>query len=175
MIPYEQVSRWDIPEVVMAASLAEMAIDGRHGNEGVALWLGRRDGGVATVSHVLALRGPGVRKKHDLLIIDSAILNDVTDYAIENNVSLVGQIHSHGTFYGTDLSRTDRLYGITVPDYLSLVAPHYAQRPDTRITDCGIHVFRAGVGYVRLSPPEIARCIHVLRGQNVEVAIIGGH
>jgi len=135
---FPRIDRWTIPESVLSISFREMAQDGVQGNEGIALWLGHHSGDRAEVTHLVALRGPGLIKKPNLLMISSGLINDVTDLAIERGVTLLGQIHSHGTGYGTNLSPTDRKYGVAVPYFLSVVAPHYAMKPGTRISECGI-------------------------------------
>ncbi|MER3406785.1 MAG: hypothetical protein C4289_17785, partial [Chloroflexota bacterium] len=84
--------------------------------------------GQAEITHVVGLRGPGVIKRPDFLRIEPWLLNDVTDLAIDLGVVLVGQVHTHGPGYGTDLSMTDRTYGIAVPFYISVVAPDYGLR-----------------------------------------------
>ena len=133
---------WRIGKNAYRASLVEMARDGAHGNEGVAMWLGHYEGDAAIITHVGVLRGRYVRKAPALLFIGSELINDLTDLAIAQGVRLIGQIHSHGPRFGTHLSETDRKFGIAVPGLLSLVAPDYALRPDTPITQCGVHVFR---------------------------------
>lgn len=154
---FEEPERWRIGTQVFAESLSEMARDGIHGNEGVAMWLGHYEGSVAIVTHVGILRGPHVRKEPRLLMIGSELINDLTDLAIEGGVRLIGQIHSHGPYYGTDLSETDRRYGVAVPGMLSLVAPDYALRQGTTLGDCGIHLFQPGIGWRRLSTEEAQR------------------
>src|SRR2546422_785689 len=59
---FPKINRWRLPATVLAQSMAEMAIDGREGNEGTCFWLGRREDGEANVSHLVFLRGNGVRK-----------------------------------------------------------------------------------------------------------------
>src|ERR1700680_626685 len=81
---FSQIETWLIPETVIPDALAEMAIDGSDGNEGIVLFLGRDRGCTAEVTHLVKLRGPGL-EKHPLQIkIDAALLNEVTDVAIEN-------------------------------------------------------------------------------------------
>jgi hypothetical protein len=152
---FAEPHQWRIGRRVFEASLTEMARDGRVGNEGVAMWLGHYEKDVAVVSHVGVLRGPHVRKAPDLLMIDSELINDLTDLALDHAVRLIGQIHSHGPRYGTNLSETDRRYGVAVPGMLSLVAPDYALRPDTALEECGVHLFQPGVGWRRFSVDEL--------------------
>src|SRR5437868_3450420 len=124
---FVDIASWQIPETAISDSLAEMAIDGRNGNEGIVLWLGRDNGNVAEITHLIRLRGPLVEKRPDLINIHSSLLNDVADFAIEHDSRLIGQVHSHGPGYSLDLSPTDREYGIKAPHYLSIVAPDYGQ------------------------------------------------
>src|SRR5579864_3884980 len=152
---FSEPESWLIGRRVFEESLAEMARDGADGNEGVAMWLGRYNGPTSIITHLGILRGPHVQKRPDLLMIGSELINDLTDLALENGVRLIGQIHSHGPRFGTDLSLTDRRYGIAVPGLLSLVAPGYALREETTIAECGVHIFQRGVGWRRLPPAEV--------------------
>ncbi len=170
---FPRVKCWRIPEITFAASLREMAHDGSQGNEGIALWLGRRHDGEATVTHLVALRGSGIVKQPDLLIIEPWLLNEVTDLTVKLGVALVGQIHSHGDWHGVDLSFTDRTRGIAVPYYLSVVAPLYAMDPNTHIGDCGVHMYEPGIGYRKLSPAEIHERLHLTNGPAVPFITVG--
>ncbi len=170
---FETPTQWRIPEEAIRHSLTEMAIDGALRHEGVAMWLGKYEGKTAVVTHVAALRGPGVRKAPDQLLISADLVNDLTDKAIELGLVLIGQIHSHGPMHGTSLSLTDRRYGISVPGYLSAVAPDYAMRPSTSIDDCGVHVFEKGRGWIRLMPEQVAKRVFVVPGPRVPVLFVG--
>jgi hypothetical protein len=150
-----------------------MALDGANGNEGVTLWLGTRRDSHAVITHSVILRGPGIVKQPDFLSIEPGLLNDVADLAIRLNVSLVGQIHSHGPGYGTDLSYTDRTYGIKVPYYLSVVAPDYAMNDDVPIVDCGVHVYEQNLGFRRFLQPEIESRIEIIRDSRIPVLTVG--
>ena len=152
---FAEPEHWRVGKHVFAQSLAEMARDGVMGNEGVAMWLGRYERNVAIISHLGVLRGRFLRKEPDLLMIGSELINDLTDLAIDNDVRLIGQIHSHGPKYGTNLSETDRRYGVAVPGMLSLVAPDYALRKGTTLVDCGVHLFLPGQGWRRFSDQEV--------------------
>ncbi len=167
------IKSWILPEAAFTRALEDMARDGRDGNEGVALWLGRRRDEQAHVTHIVLLRGAGVVKKFAFLQVEPWLLNEVTDVAIENDVRIIGQIHSHGHGWSTDLSSTDRAGGFAVPHFLSVVAPDYALRPSTTMLDCGVHVFEAGSGYRRLSSEEIERRIKVVPQGQASVLIVG--
>lgn len=169
---FPAIDSWQLPRTALVASLDEMARDGRNGNEGIAFWLGRRSGAVASITHVVCVRGSDVVREPAHLHVGAGTLNDVADLAIEHGVSIVGQIHSHGPYFGVDLSVTDRRYGIAVPHFLSVVAPDYAQRPGTRIEDCGVHVFQQGVGYRRLDVGESAA--RLLVTDDVATVLVAG-
>ncbi len=155
-------TRWLLPTSAFSASLAEMAIDGARGCEGVALWLGARDGDLVLVSHVVLLRGDGVVKRPALLGISPAMFNEVTDVALANKLTLVGQIHSHGPGWPVDLSLIDRSEGLHVGGYLSVVAPDYAMTRNTTIADCGVHEYVKNAGYRRLQQQEIQERIQLI-------------
>jgi hypothetical protein len=170
---FSEIETWRLPEMMIADALKEMAIDGREGNEGIVLFLGRDMDAVAEVTHLLKLRGPGVEKYPARINIDAALLNDVTDVAIGNNVRLIGQVHSHGPGYGLDLSPTDRVYGIRTPHYLSLVAPDYALS-GAQLQQWGVHVFMENEGWVRLGASEVKRRLQVIPDAFASVITVGG-
>ena len=170
---FPPVEVWRLVEGVLEGSLQEMSKDGVRGNEGVVLWLGRRAEGQAVISHLVGLRGPGITKRPDLLVISPWLLNEVADVALHLNVSLIGQIHTHGSGYGIDLSRTDRTRGIAVPYFLSVVAPDYGLRSGVRIAHCGVHVFEPGHGYCRLSMREVEQRVQVVPGSPPPLLLIG--
>jgi hypothetical protein len=169
---FPAVESWRIPEAAIPEVLAEMAIDGREGNEGIVLFLGRENLTVAEVTHFVKLRGRGIQKRPWQIRIDAGLLNEVTDVAIENKVRLIGQVHSHGPGYGLDLSPTDRAYGIKTAYYLSLVAPDYALS-SAPIHQWGVHIFREERGFVRLSVAEVTRSIQVIPTAPISFLTVG--
>lgn len=169
---FSEVETWRIPKLSIPDALAEMALDGRDGNEGIVLFLGRDNGAAAELTHMVKLRGHGVEKHPAQIKIDAALLNEVTDVAIGNNVRLIGQVHSHGPGYSLDLSTTDRLYGVKTPYYLSLVAPDYGMS-GVPIQRWGVHVFMENQGFVRLGIREVERRIQIVPGTNVPFITVG--
>ena len=147
---YPKISKWLVPSALLSESLSEMSIDGAEGNEGVCLWLGLRDeeSETAIVSHAVRLRGPGIKKMPAQIQIRPELMREIHEVARGLARILVGQIHSHGTAYGVRLSYVDITYGISVPFYLSVVAPHYALESETKWDDCGCHVYLPKKGYV---------------------------
>lgn len=170
---FEPIKKWRLPEHALTESMREMARDGKKGNEGIVLWLGRRTKKEATISHLVLLRGSGVIKRPNFLRIESWLLNEVTDITIDIGVSIIGQIHSHGSLCGVDLSPTDCTYGLAVPYYLSIVAPDYAMRKNTQISECGVHVFKKNIGYYRLSAKEVLRAIIITPDKKLPQITVG--
>jgi hypothetical protein len=156
---FPKVETWSVPETLLQASLAEMSQDGVRGNEGICLWLGTREGGIARIDTLVSLRGPRIHKSPANIQIEPELMRDVHHAAQELGLVLVAQIHSHGEYYGIDLSPVDLLYGISVPYFLSIVAPDYAMNPKTSWDDCGVHIFLPGKGYIRLDKTKIPKCI----------------
>jgi len=173
MTHFPAVNKWIIPQSAITDSLREMASDGLKGNEGVTLWLGNRVNNQAQISHLVALRGQGIVKQPLLLVIRPSLLNKVTDLTIKYGVALIGQIHSH---YGqnTDLSITDKTYGVAVPYYLSVVAPYFALRSDLSIMDFGFHVFEPGKGYRRMARKEILNRIQIVQDLKLPFLTVTG-
>lgn len=154
-----QELNWELPANLLAASIEIMRPHGHLGNEGLALWLGRADAHHACVTHVVAPRGAGFRALPLQLKLSWNAMARLTDLADELGTYLVGQIHSHPGLL-VDLSEVDEKYGVRCQDYLSLVCPHYAQRPVAGIDACGVHMFDRG-NYRRLAPTEVARRIAI--------------
>jgi len=148
--------RWVLPDFIWKQSLEDMALDGAKGCEGVALWLGRHHEGAAVISACVLLRGPGVVKRPNHLSISAGLMNQVTMAALELDLILIGQVHSHNPLASTDLSYPDRYLGITERGYLSLVAPDFAQNPATRLAHCGVHVHEGAAGWRRMAAAEIS-------------------
>ena len=151
---YEDVHKWMLPASTLADSIAEMARDGRKGNEGIVLWAGTLDGGVAQVTQLIGLHGPLIEKRPLQMNISPDLFAKVSIFCGRRKLILLGQIHSHPETF-TDLSDVDKKYGIATPNFLSVVAPHYAQRPQTTWDECGVHVFDDGFGFRHLSQAEV--------------------
>ena len=156
MSPYEAVEKWILPEGVLADSIAEMAPDGKRGNEGIVLWAGHLEGGIARVIQLVGLHGPLIRKLPLQMIIDPDLFAKVSIFCAKAKLTLLGQIHSHPKTF-TDLSEVDKRYGIATPNFLSVVAPYYAQRPATKWAECGVHVFEEAARFRRMSVEEAQR------------------
>lgn len=170
---FAQTRLWRIPRTAIEDSLDEMAIDGARGSEGIVLWLGKDNDEIADITHLIRLRGPLVVKRKEYINIHSALLNDVADIALERGLRLVGQVHSHPPGYSVDLSPTDRMYGIQVPSYLSLVAPDFA-RTRVPVHDWGVHIYTAEAGYVRLRHAVVHSCIQVTDDVRPPMLTVGG-
>ena len=160
---------WYLPKDLLGASIEIMRPHGAQGNEGLALWLGTSDDAQrVTVTHALEIYGSGFVTAPLEMRLSLRAMATLTGLADRLGRYLVGQIHSHpGNF--TDLSVVDKERGIRVPDYLSVVCPHYAQRSDVTLGDCGLHMFE-GAKYRRLSSAEISRqvfqvgeCVNIVR------------
>ena len=150
---YAPVQRWHVSETCLSRSIEEMSGDGALGNEGIVLWAGVVDDGIARITALIGLYGPFIQKSPLNIRIDPDLFNRVSIFCEENGLLLIGQVHSHPETF-VDLSLTDKKYGIATPSFLSVVAPHYAQRSDTLWSDCGAHVFEQGHGFRRMSTAE---------------------
>lgn len=146
---------WIKPTNLLDVSIAAMRPHGIQGNEGLALWLGRSDGEIATITHVVAPCGPGFQTTPLHMHLSFGAMARLTELASRLGIYLVGQIHSHPGLF-LDLSEVDEELGIRCQDYLSVVCPYYAQRQLDSFEECGVHVFDDN-RYRRLALPEL-RC-----------------
>jgi proteasome lid subunit RPN8/RPN11 len=171
---FPEIDRWRIPQAALSDSFAEMSRDGASGNEGIALWLGdRRDDRLAIVTHIVFLRGLGIRRSPDNITIEPVLLREVHHAARKEGTVLLGQIHSHGPGYGISLSPVDQRCGIAVPDFLSIVAPNYAQDGFRTLIECGVHIFdRETRHYRRISGTAVVSSLQVVSGMGAKVLTI---
>jgi hypothetical protein len=170
---FPKINRWQLPEAALGRSVAEMAIDGRSRREGTCFWLGRRAGGAADISHLVFLRGSGIRKGSLNIQISAELMREVHERAEALRLILLGQIHSHSIRCGVDMSASDHAYGVSVPFFLSIICPDFAQDPMTKLSDCGVHVFLPWRGYVRLSRKEVERKMILVPGAAAATSVVG--
>lgn len=169
---YQPIDHWQMPSNTLSDSVSAMAPDGRQGNEGLVLWLGQMADNNATITHLATVPDRWIEKHPKFLRVAPAALNALVDFSEPLGISLIGQIHSHpGTF--VDLSATDRSFGISAPYYLSVVAPYYAQRPNTAWQECGIHQYLPGIGFRRLASSEVLERIRVLANSRAVAISLG--
>lgn len=170
---YTQVESWVVPKLAWRLAFDEMAHDGHSGNEGTCLWVGKREGTSAAISDIVILRGDGIRKCPDLITISDDLIHELAHRLAGSRRYILGQIHSHGIEYSTDLSLTDHRYTLRVPGFLSIVAPDYAQQhvePDS----CGVHIFESGLGFRRMEPSEVRHRITLDDQRDCGVICVGG-
>lgn len=158
---------------MLAQSIAEMAIDGREGNEGTCFWFGNRTDGDAEISHLILLRGRGISKSPLNVSVSAELMREVHERTEALGLTLVAQIHSHSSFCGVDMSASDHAYGVSVPYFLSIICPDYAQNPETTFRDCGVHLCLPTRGYVRLTQKEVKRKMILVPGLVAATSLIG--
>lgn len=151
---------WKLPEDLLQRSIDVMRPHGAIGNEGLALWFGKVDDSTIEITHLIEVSGPGFKTSPLYMGLSMRAMAKLTDLADQLGRYLVGQIHSHPRTF-VELSDLDKAHGIRVPNYLSIVCPHYAQRTSTTFSDCGIHVFE-GSNYRRMNPDVAARRIRIV-------------
>ncbi len=150
---------WLLPEDLLQQSINVMRPHGARGNEGLALWLGKANGAEIQVTHIVEVTGPGFNTSPLHMKLSMRAMSKLTDLSEQLDRYLVGQIHSHPRTF-TDLSELDKNQGIRVPNYLSVVCPHYAQRQGTTLGECGIHVFE-GREYIKINSTAAKRRIKI--------------
>ena len=92
---FSKVTKWAFPADALEVAFSELRLDGVRSTEGIALWLGHRSAGIASVTHMVYLRGSGLLKTEYHIRVSHDLFNEVTDSAINLGKTLIGQIHSH--------------------------------------------------------------------------------
>jgi len=169
------VSDMDWNRCPISSESAEMAIDGQREHEGTCFWLGQRANGEAQVSHWVILRGSGVRKGPLNIQISAELMREMHERAEALGLTLLGQIHSHSSRCGVDMSASDHAYGVSVPFFMSVICPDFAQDSNTTIFDCGVHVFLPRMGYVRLSRKQVQQKLKLVPGMAGGTIVVGGN
>ena len=170
---FSKVTKWLFPADALDVALSELRIDGARSTEGIALWLGHRNSGIASVTHMVYLRGSGLFKTDVHIRVNQDLFNEVTDSAINLGKTLIGQIHSHPSAAGVEMSYSDIAGTPQVPYYLSIVVPDFAMRAQTELVDCGVHVFDPKKGFRRLSSRLVRQRITFAEGEHIQRITMG--
>lgn len=133
----------------------------RAAAEGVALWLGRKFGPAASITHVVSLRGPGVVKRPDLSI--SAGSAQRADRHRDGSWRLSRGANPFPPRAWVDLSEADKRFGIQADGYLSVVTPYFASKPDADLGEYGFHAFEGAAGADGVGRTVLAREDHLER------------
>lgn len=150
---------WHLPNNLLSQSITIMRPQGRMGNEGLVFWFGIENQNNLIVTHIVEVFGSGFNTSPLHMSLSLNAMAKLTQLTEELGIFLIGQIHSHpGNF--VDLSELDKMHGIRIPDYLSVVCPYYAQRDVVGLEEFGFHVFENSK-YRRMLNKEISTRISI--------------
>jgi hypothetical protein len=147
-----------VPRLCVEEAHAHLALVGRQGLEGFALWAGALAGDVFRVSDTIIPEQTGLRTDLGVCVtVDGRELHRINVWLHGRGLTLVAQLHSHPT--EAYHSGTDDAYPIaTTTGSLSLVIPDFAGAPFSLET-CAVYRLLPPRGWVELSPEEVARLI----------------
>jgi hypothetical protein len=155
----------DLEELVVPRRLADAAQKhlrevGRSGNEGFALWIGRRTGRVFHVDETLIPEQRGLQFNSGVCVtVGSEELFRINKYLYATGRQLVAQLHSHPT--DAYHSETDDAYPIaTTAGSFSLVVPDFAARPFS-LDECAVYRLVPGDGWLEFPAPAVRRLIRI--------------
>lgn len=171
---FPQITKWIAPSDLLQIAVSEMAIDGKLGREGTCLWLGTKNGEVAEIKTTVILRGALINKSPANITIAPELIREVHHASRNDDLLLIGQIHSHGRSFGLGLSPIDRAGGFKVPSFLTIVAPDYGLTWPITWEDCGVHVYLKERGFVRLSKEQVREKIIVSESRSSVITIGDG-
>lgn len=102
---------------------------GRHGLEGMALWVGAVDGPTAKVTEVIVPEQQGHRTEHGLAVsVSGDELHRINVHLYKSKQRLIAQIHSHPTT-AYHSAMDDRYAIATALGSFSIVVPDFATGP----------------------------------------------
>lgn len=134
---------------------------GATGNEGMVLWIGKRDGIIFAVTDLVIPQQRGIRTADGVcVVIDGTELQRLNLALYKSGRQLIAQLHSHPTH--AYHSAMDDEYAIArVVGSFSLVIPDFAVRPFT-LEDCAIYRLDANGHWLEMPSDAVARTIKIL-------------
>jgi hypothetical protein len=158
----------DLEELLVPRRLADQAqahlrAAGRDGNEGFALWIGRRQSRHFLVDETLIPEQRGLRFDTGVCVtVGSEELFRINKYLYASGRQLVAQLHSHPT--DAYHSETDDTYPIaTTAGAFSLVIPDFAVRPFS-LEECAVYRLVPRDGWLEFPTPAVHRVITLTDG-----------
>jgi hypothetical protein len=147
-----------VPRRCVDEAHAHLALVGRGGLEGFALWAGALEGDVFRVVDTIIPEQKGLRSDLGVCVtVDGRELHRINVWLHNRGLTLVAQLHSHPT--EAYHSNTDDTYPIaTTTGSLSLVIPDFAVAPFSLET-CVVYRLLPPRGWVELSPEDVGRLI----------------
>jgi len=153
------VSRFVVPAQVLSDSMDFLREIGRHGCEGLALWIGTIIDDEAEIKRYLVPKQVPVRSPDGLSVhVDGETLHELNVWLHQNQLRLLAQIHSHGEHaYHSDTD--DQHSVVTTLGALSIVVPHFAVNPFS-FRSCAV-LRLTGSGWMELKEKQAEQLIVV--------------
>ncbi|MCU1283309.1 MAG: Y4jG [bacterium] len=149
-----------VPRRLADAGQAHLRTVGRCGNEGFALWIGRRTGRTFHVDETVIPEQRGLQFDSGVCVtVGNEELFRINKYLYATGRQLVAQIHSHPTV--AYHSETDDTYPIaTTAGAFSLVIPDFATRPFS-LDECAVYRLVPHEGWLAFPIPAVHRVIRL--------------
>lgn len=155
----------DVSEVVVPRSCiddtyAHLRCAGLGGNEGLALWVGRQEGGRFSVTQAFIPKQRHIRTQDGVCVmLEADELHRMNVWLFKERLTLMAQVHSHpGRAYH---SGTDDAYAVaTTVGCLSIVVPDFASAPFD-ISRLATYRLDARARWIGVPPAEARRLIRV--------------
>jgi hypothetical protein len=161
VIGYSNIDTVLVPRSVVDDGQRFLRQAGATGNEGMVLWVGKRDGSVFTVSDLVVPQQRGIRTAGGVcVVIDGAELQRLNLDLYKSGHQLIAQLHSHPTH--AYHSAMDDEYAIArIVGSFSLVIPDFAVRPFA-LGDCAIYRLNANGHWLEMPGDVVDRTIKIL-------------
>ncbi len=129
MTDFSDIQAVMVPREVLDDGQAFMRATGLRGNEGMVLWVGKKDGPTFQVTNLVIPEQRGVRTSDGIcVIVEGPELARLNMELYKGKLQLIAQVHSHPS--AAYHSTTDDEFAVaTRIGCFSLVVPDFATRP----------------------------------------------
>jgi len=160
---YLDIERVLVPREIVLEGHRFLSLVGKQRHEGIALWVGVREGDTFLVTNLLIPRQKGVSGDSGLCaVIEGDELARIGRELYAAGKLLFAQLHTHPT-EAYHSSTDDEFSIVTKIGGLSLVIPDFAVRPFD-LNDCAIYRLNAAGEWAEMTPEDAGRFIQILGG-----------
>jgi hypothetical protein len=152
---FPQISKFILSAPLLEASVKILQAEGRFKVESILFWAGTVQEGIATVSHILVPKGPGVFQRPLHIRVDESIIAALCDVLDPPRLVLLGQVHTHlaDAFH----SYSDDHFSFDTPGLLSAVVPNAGRDGADRWSEWAFFECLGGPEFKPLENEELDR------------------
>lgn len=151
MTTFTEIEKVSVPKSLVDETQEFLRKVGKHGREGMVLWVGKADGNHFDVTTMLVPRQRGLKTQDGVcVVVDGDEMHRINLELYKTGLQLIAQIHSHP--HDAYHSETDDEYALTTTEgTLSLVIPDFAVR-SFDLEECAVYRLSKAGNWELVSP-----------------------